>query len=329
MRGLIVAFVCLAACTRGNPSWQHDAPDAGGGGAPPVADDAGTGGNGAPDGGGGGAVDMRGPPPVPQCYAEDYFPSASLSDLAAAWSSSKWKADSLEALRRRLPNGYALMNAMKDDPQLPNFVDSSSWPALMQSLMTMCHEETHGWDYGHANNGMFDFFMRADLQVQPIWIQPTWPRSEILRYITDSSTQNYDNTYLTGQQGTYGLVEMSDEINAYTNGLSCIFAVADQLTSGISARDGVAASLYYLELYLRAGRTSHPQTYAMMKASPDWQKFVAYAWARGMFWRRVSDGKPLLQIADAPIWAHVDDAVNSAEIEMFSGRKVADIACHP
>lgn len=326
MRGLIVGVVCLVGCTRSNPGHGGGAPAPGGDGAPAVAD---AGGGGGSDGGASTPADLAGPGIVPQCYAEDYSPSASLSDLAAAWSSSKWKVDALEALHRRLPAGYALMDAMKDDPQLPGFVDASSWEALMTSLMTMCHEETHGYDYGHANNGTFTFFMRADLKITPIWLQNSWARSEILQYITDGSTRNYDQTYLQGQQGSYGLVELADEINAYTNGLSCIFAMADQIQSGISARDGVAASLYYLELYLRAGRTAHPVTYGMMKQSPDWQKFVAYAWARGLFWRHASDGKPQLQIADAPIWAHVEEAANVAEIELFTGRKVADIACHP
>ena len=105
--------------------------------------------------------------------------------------------------------------------------------------------------------------------------------------ITDSSTANYDSTYLTGTQGSYDFVALADELNAYTNGLSCIAAVSDQIGSGISARDGVAASLYYLELYLKRARTAHPTVYAALQASPEWIRFVRYAWARGMLWRHV------------------------------------------
>jgi hypothetical protein len=300
----------------------------GGGGAPiPVADAGGVGGNGGDDMAPRGGDADGGTPTVAPCYSEDYFPTVSLADLRAAYAPQAWKSTSLTTLDRRIPGGHALLDAMKDDPQLPNFVDSSSFGALMQSLMTMCHEETHGYDYGHASSDVFYFFMTASLHVQPIERQ-TFARSEILPYITDSSTQSYDQTYLTGTQGTYDLVALADELNAYTNGLSCIAAVADQLDSGISARDGVAASLYYLELYLKRARTAHADVYTSLKQSPDWIRFVRYAWARGMFWRHAATS-PQLAIADAPIWAHVEDPANASEIELYTGSKVSDIECHP
>jgi hypothetical protein len=55
---------------------------------------------------------------------------------------------------------------------------------------------------------------------------------------------------------------------------------------------------------------------------------VRYSWARGLFWRAAGAASQLA-IADAPIWAHVDDPANSGEIERFTGSKVSDIACRP
>jgi hypothetical protein len=300
----------------------------GGDGSPiPVADGGGVGGNGSDDmGPRDGNVDGGGPPVAP-CYSEDFFPMVSLADLAAAFSPQSWKAQSLTTLDRRIPGGHALLDAMKDDPQLPGFVDNSSWANLMMSLMTMCHEETHGYDYDHASSAAFYFYMTPSVSVQPPQLQ-TFARSEILTYITDASTRNYDQTYLQGEQGTYDLVALADELNAYTNGLSCIGAVADQIDSGISARDGVAASLYYLELYLKRARTAHAATWASLKQSPEWVRFVRYAWARGMFWRRSITASEL-QVAEAAIWAHVDDPANSSEIVMFGGSALSDIECHP
>jgi hypothetical protein len=302
--------------------------DPGGGDTPPpVADAGGVGGNGADDmGPRGGDVD-GGPPPVAPCYSEDFFPGVSLADLAAAFSPQAWKSESLTTLQRRIPGGYTLLNAMQNDSQLPGFVDNSSWPNLMASLMTVCHEETHGYDYGNATTSNFSFYMTPTLSVKPPQLT-TFARSEILTYITDGATSNYDQTYLYGQQGSYDLIALADELNAYTNGLACIGAVSDQIDSGISARDGVAASLYYLELFLKRARTAHASVYAALKASPDWIKFVRYAWARGMFWRR-SITSPELQVAEAPIWAHVDDPTNSSEIVMFGGSALSDIECHP
>jgi hypothetical protein len=318
-----VASLVLLGCTRSNPGAGGD-----GGGEPPgpVADMSGGGSGGGGGGGAGGGDDMAHGAP---CYSEEFSPTMpSLSDLSASYSPQQWKADSLEALKRRYAGGHYLLDAMKDDPQLPGFVDSGTFGDLMMSLMTMCHEETHGYDYGHATANVFLYYMRPDLQVQPPQLQ-TFPRSEILSYIHDDATKNYDDTYLVGTQGTYDLLALGDELNAYTNGLGCITAVADQIGSGISARDGVAAHLYYLELYLLRARTAHPTVYASLKASPDWQKLVRYTWARGMFWRAAATPYPNLAIADAPIWTKVEAAENSAEIEMFTGSKVAEIACHP
>ena len=128
----------------------------------PVADAGGVGGSGAVDGGAASGDDAGAPGPVASCYSEDYSPGVSLVDLAASFSPQQWKAMSLAALLRRIPGGHALLDTMQDDPQLPNFVDAGSWGALMQSLLTMCHEETHGYDYGHADASDFLFYLRPD-----------------------------------------------------------------------------------------------------------------------------------------------------------------------
>jgi hypothetical protein len=318
---------------------------------PPPTDTGGSNGdNGGGGGGGGGSGTSSGTPtptPTPgggsagsggggsgggtvQCYSETVT-TASLEAVKKAfvpdWGGN-WLDTSLAALMVRTPGGYAVLEAEKDDSQLPNFADPSSWDALMQALMTMCHEETHGYDYGHADANSFNYFMPPTKQVRPPATQ-TFPRSEILDEITDDSTQQYDQTYLMGDQGSYGFIEMNDELNAYTNGLACIAAVGDQITSGISARDGVAASLYYLELYLRKARIAHADVYAALKSSPDWQSFVRFAWARGHFWYAYALPNANLGIADARIWAHVHEALNRDEIAKFTGEDSVAVACSP
>ena len=162
-------------------------------------------------------------------------------------------------------------------------------------------------------------------------IVATFPRSEIAQYITDDATATYDGA-LSGQQGSQDLTALADDLTSYTNGLACLVAVADQLPSGIGARDGMAASIYYLELYLKRARTAHASVYAALQASSDWQKMVRLLWARGAFWRNPSFASPSsaeLGIADAPIWAHVDDPANSSEISMFAADSLSDIECQP
>ena len=145
-----------------------------------------------------------------------------------------------------MPGGHALLDAMQNDPQLAGFVDSGSFGALMSSLMMACNGETSIYDYGHAAAGSFTYFMRADLVMQPA-VVAAFPRSELAAYITDSATHLYDGA-LSGQQGAQDLTAVADDLTSYTNGLGCIVAVVDQVPNGIGARDGLAASLYYLEL---------------------------------------------------------------------------------
>lgn len=327
MRISIVATVVMVGCT-----WHVDGVDVGGGtgedgGAIPVAGggDLGVGGGGGDLASPGGVPDF-GTPPVAPCYSEDFSPGNSLADLSASYTTPAWKQTALTALDRRSAGSHALMATMQNDSQLAGLVDPSSFAALMSSLMTACNGETSIYDYGHATPTTFALWMRADLIAQPA-IAPTFPRSEIAAYITDDATKSYDGA-LRGQEGQRDLTAVADDVTSYTNGLACVTAVADAVQDGTSARDGAAASLYYLELYLRRARTAHASIYATLKASADWQRVVRYAWARAAFWRKQATS-PKLGVADAPIWAHVDDVANSSEIELFTGAKLSDIECHP
>lgn len=132
-----------------------------------------------------------------------------------------------------------------------------------------------------------------------------------------------------GEEGTYDGIFLFDDLDSACNGLAAATAVGDQIASGISARDGLAAHLYYLELYLRDGRLGHPTEYATMQADPTWQKLVRYEWARGHFWDGQAAPNVNLEIAVAPIWANIDLPASLAEIQTFTGADPATVACHP
>ena len=277
----------------------------------------------APGEGGTGGVDAGSP-----CYSEPYDPSADVSDLAAAYSGDNWLATSLAVMQRRYPTGYFVLAAEQTDPQLPLFVDPSSWSALMSSMITALDAETAGWDFDNATVSVHPFMIVNTMQISAP-ILTTWPQGEILQYVTDTSTQVYDQTELEGEEGTYDGIFLFDDLDSACDGLAAATAVGDQVTSGISARDGLAAHLYYLELYLRAGRTAHAAEYAAMKADATWQKLVRYEWARGHFWDGQAAPNANLQIAAAPIWADIDAPASLAEIQLFTGDDPAAVACHP
>lgn len=271
----------------------------------------------------GGGTDASAP-----CYSEPYDPTANVSDVAAAFTGNNWLTSALTVMQRRYPTGYFVLNAEQNDPQLPQFVDASSWSALMGSMMTILDAETAGWDFGTASASAHPFVILDSMQIT-VPVMTTWQQGEILQYITDGSTQTYDQTELEGEEGTYDGIFLFDDLDSACEGLAAATAVGDQLTYQVPARDDVAAHLYYLELYLKDGRTNHATEYAAIQADPNWQKLVRYEWARGHFWDAQATPNANLQLAVAPIWTHIDDAANLQEIQLFTGESPDAVACHP
>jgi hypothetical protein len=248
-------------------------------------------------------------------------------DLASAYSGD-WQTSALTTMQRRYPTGYFVLSAGQNDPQLPQFVDSSSWGALMSSLMTMLDVETSGWDFDNATATTHPYVITDTMQISVTPLD-NWQQGEIRQYITDTSTQTWDQSELQGEEGTYDGIFLLDDLDSACNGLAAATAVGDQITSPIWARDDVAAHLYYLELFLRDGRTNHASAYAAIQADPTWQRIVRYEWARGHFWDVQAQPNPNLQVAVAPISAHVVDPANLAEIQQFTGEAPDAVACHP
>lgn len=289
---------------------------------PPPADAGSKHDAGAGEGGGGG-MDASTP-----CYSEPYDPKANVADVAMAYDGNNWLSSALTVMQRRYPTGWFVLDAEQNDPQLPQFVDSSSWSALMGSMMSMLESETTGWDFGNASASAHPFVILDSMQIS-VPVVTTWQQGEILQYITDASTQFYDQAELQGEEGTYDGIFLFDDLDSACEGLAAATAVGDQLQYQVPARDGVAAHLYYIELYLKDGRTAHATEYAAIKADPNWQKLVRYEWARGHFWDGQAAPNANLQTAAAPIWTHIDDPANLQEIQLFTGESPDAVACHP
>ncbi len=257
-------------------------------------------------------------PQQPGCYWEPVCPDASLDDLAASYSPNGWLAAALEATNRRYPSANCLFDMYDND--VGNYADKGDFGPLCESMMTMMHEETHGYDYEHAlGNDHFSYFIRCDLSIETPWIDG-FPRSEILAQVQGSATDLYDGTYLTGTQGTYGWVEVLDEWNAYLNGMAAIGLVGDHVPAfGISGTDGALAFAYYVELYLKVARTQHPSTYSTIKNDPQFQALLRLQWNRMHFFLALADKYPKLSIEADNIRDLVYAPANQSELENVLG----------
>jgi len=275
------------------------------------------------------AADVPAEEVPPNCYAEPVDTSASLADLEAAYNGANYMATMLETLGRRWPAGHDLFVAMEGDPYLGTFTDTSSFTTVMESLMTEVHEATHGWDYANASWGTtFAYYLRADLAFYTPW-EDGFPRSEIRSMLVDDSTSIYES-YLTGTQGTYGFVELLDELNCYINGMAGIAVVGEYEEAsgyGISAIDGAVAFTYYLELYLKRARTVYPDLYTRISTDPQFVDLVRTQWLRLHFFLTIADRFSSLGIYDGAIRTHMYNSENMQEISLFIGQEVSASNC--
>lgn len=263
----------------------------------------------------------------PYCYTEPVDPSISLADLESSFNGSNWLDTILETTDRRYPSGHDLLYLMQDDPYMSWFVDTSSFAMLMESLMTVVHEETHGYDYENAIWGSsFAYFVNGDWQPQ-VPYHEGFPRGEIYGMLDDSSCDMYADTYLVGYQGTFDFMELLDELNCYINGLAAIALVGEYEPWGISARDGALALMYFLELYLEKARYEYPTVYGAASADAHMVDLVLIQWLRLHFFLDISYAFPNLGVGDHAIEDHMHDPEHQGEIELFVGRDLQASNC--
>jgi hypothetical protein len=240
--------------------------------------------------------------PDPQvCWWEPMDTSVSVSDVRSGFRSATALDDALEVMDRRWPAGSGLLREMSHDPYIDVFLEESSWSAMMDSLMTVVHEETHGYDYEHSiHPTRFSLYLQENLTLEMRWIDG-FPRSRIADRVEGNSTDLYDSLYLEGTQGTYGFAELLDETNCYINGLGGAVAGWDAIPYTMSASDGPLAFLYFIALYLEEAQDSDPRLYQDLQNDPDVHEILEAFWLRTHFFLEYSDPVPELGIEDQRI----------------------------
>lgn len=266
----------------------------------------------------------------PDCYTEPLDPAADIADVIAGYGGSNFKDEVIEAMERRWPAGAFLLTEQKNDPYFDQFSDSSSWTGMVGWLDTLVHEETHLFNAYHAQSQSqpHALYFRDDLIVY-LPAEQGFPRSEITGHLAASVAGSiYTSTYLSGSQGQRGFNPLLDEATAYANEVPGMASFGEHYSGGVSLRDGSAAFLYFLEIYLRVARTDHASFYAWAKAQPAYVDAVRTLWLRThFFYEEVGDLYPNLGIHDASYRAEAYQPDNLAEITMFIGRAVGPSSC--
>lgn len=237
-----------------------------------------------------------GEPPAPSCWDEHFEPRANLGDLKSGFSGGNARATMTEVFKRRWRAGADLLDAQSHDPYIDVFLETGSWGAFIDSLGTVVHETVHGWDYENSlggSGGTFRYWFHRDLKPKAPWVDG-FPRSSIKDRVQGDATSLY-YLYLTGQQGSYGWVELLDEANCYVNGLGALAAVGDQMPWGTSAVDGAVAFLYYIALYIEEAQQEQPSVYGQIHVQA-FQHIVRDLWLRTHFFLLEADQNPKLSV---------------------------------
>jgi len=287
---------------------------------------SGTGGGGTAGGGTGGSG--QGGWGDPNCYTEPVDPQADISDIVQSYGGSGYRDQVIEAMNRRWPAGGHLLTVQKNDYYFGQFSDPYSWSGMVGWLDTLVHEETHlinadlAWSQGQAHA----LYFRSDLIIY-LPAEQGFPRSEILDDLVPALQNSIYAMYFTGQQGQRAFNPLLDEATCYGNEVPGMAVFGEYYNGGVSLRDGSAAFLNFIQVYLRVARNEYPTFYNFAKGQPAYVDAVRTIWLRTHFHYQHADTHPSLGINDATYRAEAHQQHNLDEIEMFIGAKVGDSNC--
>jgi len=343
----------LLACTIEGPSSYDDPGSETSGGAQYAATGAGQGAGSSHEAGSGGASSSHSSGGVgagsqsvssassgagsggsnDNCYSEKLDPMASVGDIVSSYGGSGYKDQIIDAMDRRFPAGGYLLQQQKNDPYFAQFSNSSSWQQTVAWFDTLVHEETHLFNAYHAiaKNEVHALYMRQDLIIYLPSDANSFPRSEIASQLVPAlASSTYTSTYLTGQQGTRGFNALLDELSCYINEIPALAAFGEYYPGGVSLRDGAAAFLNFLQLYLRTARLQYPAFYSASQNHAAYVNAVRTMWLRTHYlYDEVGDAHPQLGIHDKEYRAEIHKPENMDEISLFIGQTVDGSHCLP
>lgn len=229
------------------------------------------------------------------CYAESTNRDADISDIKNSFNANNWLQTITSMYGRRWPSGQALAQAQANDQYFKQFVDTSSFNKLAESMMVAIHEETHMWDLAASRtewNKYTSSWIDNTYQFIKFPLHDGFARKEILPLIKDDASSSTDGVYLKdAQQGEYHLQGVTAELNASLMGLPASYMVAEYI-DGVGAsnsRDLALTNTSYLQLYLRVAKQNYPAFYQKLKAEPQFRKYVLVQFLRMSYFVKLSE----------------------------------------
>jgi hypothetical protein len=239
---------------------------------------------------------------------------ADVTDIAAAYRPGATRATAEALAKRRYPTGLPFLTVQDDAMLGAWFQRTETFAGVVSHFDAAVHEGSHIWGAKHFNLRTVSYPVRADLTIETKRLT-NFNRGEILGAIGEDANDSYAKTYLAGPNGAQGFNTLLDEYNAYTHSLATRVCTRDLLgNTRVSARDGILAMMFYVEVYLRLAREQHPADYAAILTDPGHRRLILTVWNRAELWLRKSAPFPALGIDDARLESRAYAADGLAEI---------------
>jgi len=276
------------------------------------------------------AETVEGPPPVtsPTCVDgqwDEVVPddAAEIGDLVAGYSAGNYLAFTDAVLARRYPFGGFLVSETnasgaggRGNCITAYTSNRQNARGLIAELSTVVHECGHIYD---IDRGTFstDFYQLAD------GVSFTCNRGDTTTRGGDTFARSrmngdefsallpddfYRDVYLDGDPddgafdgGDQGFNSVLEEATQYVNSLATDWALRDQLSFSVSARDGILTFLWYIERYLHQARREFPSAYQRLSGDPCWREAILTLWGRAWLYLDLTKGIRQLGIDDAAI----------------------------
>lgn len=270
-------------------------------------------------------------PPANDCYSEPIFPAADIDAQVSSYGGGGWQQELIDIMDERHPATGALLDAQRQDSYFFQFSDSSSWSGMVGWLDTLSHEETHLFNaYEAMDRGAHHvLFLRGDLILELPEPPDDMARNRIYD-VLDSEARNgiYAPTYLTGEQGSRGMVAVLDETSCYLNEIGALGSVGEHYPGyGVSLRDGTWAFLYFVTEYLAVMRAEEASTWQALHGEPAYRDAVQLLWQRTHFLMPFAEAHANLGIDDDMYRALAHDQARMEEVSLFIDATVGDSPC--
>jgi hypothetical protein len=251
-------------------------------------------------------------------YAEsiDCHAMPSLAAAREAYAPGQTRKAAEAIANARYPDGLPFLQAQSDEALKTWFIGApDTFDGAASRFDAAVHEGSHVWGAKTFRGRTRAYSLRGDLTIETS-LPKTFDRSEILARHVDRASDPYAKTYLEGSSGAQGFDTLLDEYVAYAHGLAARWCTRDLLPEGqrVSARDGVLAFMYYVEVYLEIARTAHPKDYAAIVGDAGARKVIVTNWDRAERFLRASAGERALGVHDETLRAWVYEPARLAEI---------------